>query len=109
MNISIFSTALPSLGRLLVDFQPDVNTFAITNQQRARNNKPGERYAFTNTFGHRFSPEYVKSNGLGAQTSVLGSRSHEEDNESVQGLREDGLRQNVIQQTIGFEIKYTTE
>lgn len=111
MNMSIFSTALPSLGRLIVDMQPDVHTFAITNQHRGANNntRPGDRYAFTNTFGHRFSPEYVKSNSLGAQASVLGSRSRQEDSESVRGLREDGLRQNVIQQTVGFEVKYTTD
>jgi hypothetical protein len=108
MNVSIFSTALPSLGRLIVDFQPDVNTFAITDRQRTHN-RPGDRYAFTNTFGHRFSPEYVKNQSLGAQASVLGSRSRHEDTESVQGLREDGLRQNVIQQTVGFEVKYTSE
>jgi hypothetical protein len=108
MNVSIFSTALPSLGRLIVDFQPDVNTFAITDRQRAHN-QLGSKYTFTNTFGHRFNRDYVKSNGLGAQTSVLGSRSRHEDTESVQGLREDGLRQNVIQQTVGFEVKYTSE
>lgn len=109
MNISICSTALPSLGRLLVDFQPHVATFAITDRQGTRNNKTGDRYAFSNTFGHRFSPEYVKNNSLGAQASVLGSRSRQEDTESIQGLREDGLRQNVIQQTVGFEVKYTTD
>jgi hypothetical protein len=110
MNMSVFSTALPSLGRLIVDMQPDVQTFAITNQHRgASNTKLGDRYTFTNTFGHRFSPDYVKSNSLGAQASVLGSRSRQADSESIQGLREDGLRQNAIQQTVGFEVKYTTD
>jgi hypothetical protein len=108
MNMSIFSTALPSLGRLIVDFQPDVNTFAITDRQRT-NNRPGDRYVFTNTFGHRFGQEYLKNSSLGAQTSVRGSRSRPEDTESVQGLREDSLRQNVIQQTVGFEVKYTSD
>lgn len=109
MNVSIFSTALPSLGRLIVDFQPDVNTFAITDRQRTRNARPGDKYVFTNTFGQRFGNEYLKNQSLGAQASVLGSRSRHEDTESVQGLREDGIRQNVIQQTVGFEVKYTNE
>lgn len=109
MNASIFSTALPSLGRLIVDFQPDVNTFAMTDRHRPQK-QPGEHYAFANTFGHRFSPEYVLSHHLGAEATI-GSRNRGEDSESVQGLREDGLQQNqnVIQQTVGFEVKYTSE
>jgi hypothetical protein len=103
MNISICSTALPSLGRLIVDFQPNVNTFAVTNMQRPT--KIGDKYAYTNSFTQRFNPDYVLGNTV--QTSVLGSRVRAEDSESVQGLREDGLRQNVIQQTVAFEVKYT--
>lgn len=107
MNVSIFSTALPSLGRLIVDFQPDIGTFAMTDRKRPHNNKAGEHYAFANTFGHRFSPEYVMSHNLGAQATVLGSRNRGEETDSVKGLTEDGLAQNVIQQTVGFEVKYT--
>jgi hypothetical protein len=103
MNMSICSTALPSLGRLIVDFQPNLNTFAITNMQRPV--KVGDKYAYTNSFSQHFNADYGLGNTV--QTSVLGSRVRAEDTESVQGLREDGLRQNVIQQTVGFEVKYT--
>ena len=98
----------PHSGRLMVDFQPDVNAFAITQQRREHNNA-NDKYVFTTSFGHRFGPDFVKNNNLGVQTSVLGSRVRGEDTESIQGLREDGIRQNVIQQTVGFEVKYTAD
>jgi len=106
MNFSIICTAIPSLGRLIVELQPEVNAFAITEQHGLRNN---DKYALS-AFGNRLQRDYVLSNRLGVHTSVLGSRTsrNDHDAESVQGLRQDDMRQNshVIKQTVGFEIKY---
>lgn len=105
MNFSIICTAIPSLGRLIVELQPEVNAFAITEQHGLRNT---DKYALS-SFGHRFPNSYVVSNRLGGHTSVTRSRTN--DSESVQGLREDGMKQNrnAIKQTVGFEVSYISE
>lgn len=109
MNFSIICTAIPSLGRLIVELQPEVNAFAITEQHGLRNN---DKYALS-SFGHRFQRDYVVNNRLGVHTSVNASRAsrHDRDDiesDSVRGLREDGMRQNGnhIKQTVDFDIKY---
>lgn len=109
MNLSIICTAIPSLGRLIVELQPEVNAFAITEQHGLRNN---DKFAVS-SFGHRFQHDYIVNNRLGVHTSVLASRTSRMertnfDAESVRGLREDILKQNsnVIQQTVGFDVKY---
>jgi hypothetical protein len=109
MNFSIMCTAIPSLGRLIVELQPEIQAFAITEQHGLRNT---DKYALS-SFGHRFPSDYVRNNRLGAHTSILGRRSSRNgpDTESELGLREDGMRQNsnVIKQTTAFEIKYITD
>src|SRR3954468_14454773 len=89
MNFSIICTAIPSLGRLIVELQPEVNAFAITEQHGLRNN---EKYALSSV-GHRFQREYVGNNRLGVHTSVRGSRTarDDRDTESIRGLRDDGM------------------
>jgi hypothetical protein len=109
MNISIICTAIPSLGRFIVELSPEVNAFAITERHGVSRRESESRYAFNSSFGHRFKQDYVLSNKLGVQTSVRGSHNDRNDSESIKGLREDGLQQNVIKQTVGFEIKYATE
>lgn len=108
LNLSIICTAIPSLGRLIVELQPEVNAFAITEQHGIRNS---DNYAFS--FGHRFTRDFVANNRLGVHTSVQGTYGSRVDRdvrdaESVRGLRDDGMSQNsnVIKQTVGFEIKY---
>jgi hypothetical protein len=107
MHLSIIFTAIPSLGRLLVELQPAVNAFAITEQHGVRSH---DKYALSSLAG-RFPQDYVISNRLGVHTSVLGSRESRmsksrrgngggvEEGESVRGLRE-----GVIQQTIDLRI-----
>lgn len=111
MNSSIICTAIPSLGRLILELQPTINAFAITEHHgNARND---HRYIFS-SFAGRVPREYAVTNRLGAHTSIMGSPKHEneirskEDGESTQGLREDGLRQNsnVIKQTMDFKVEY---
>jgi hypothetical protein len=103
MNLSIMATAIPSLGRLAIELQPDVNAFAITDQHGLRN---GDKYALS-SLGSRYPRNYTMDNRLGNHTSVQGSerhRSYKEDSESEQGLVGDAMRQNIIQQTVIFEI-----
>lgn len=38
MHFSIIATALPSLGRVMIELQPTVNAFAITNRHGLRSN-----------------------------------------------------------------------
>jgi hypothetical protein len=109
MNFSIICTAIPSLGRLIVELQPEVNAFAITEQHGIRNN---DQYDFSPS-GHRRPLDYVRNNSLGVHTSVLGSQASraarkKSDAESERWLREDGIRQNsnAIRQMVGFEFKY---
>jgi len=92
MNFSIICTAIPSLGRLIVELQPEVNAFAITENHGLRNN---DKYAL-NSFGPRFRRDYIVNNRLGVHTSVShNGGSEEQDHEGVQGLREDSMRQNT--------------
>jgi hypothetical protein len=97
MNLSLIATAIPSLGRLIVELQPAVNAFAITEQHGVRQS---DKYVLS-SFAGRFPRDYTMENQLGTHTSVKGERrqSSKTDTESTQGLR-----QNMIQQTIDFRI-----
>lgn len=99
MNLSIIATAIPSLGRLIVELQPNINAFAITEQHGLRS---ADKYALS-SFAGRFPHDFALENNLGTHTSVRGSaRRHSgkaADSESTQALR-----QNMIQQTIDFKI-----
>ena len=109
MNLSIMCTAIPSLGRLIVELQPTVNTFAITEQHGiSKRNK----YIFS-SFAGRVPREYATSNKLGGHTSILGGRdrgrSNNDDSESTEGLRDaDRIWQNqhVIKQTVDVDVEY---
>jgi hypothetical protein len=83
MNLSIIATAIPSLGRLIVELQPAVNAFAITEHHGLR----GDKYALS-SFGGRFPRHYATENRLGTHTSVRGSngKSHADDAESMEEL-----------------------
>jgi len=61
MQQSIVCTAIPSLGRLVVELQPEVNAFAITDQHGVRK---ADTYA-PPSFDHRFPSEYARKNKLG--------------------------------------------
>jgi hypothetical protein len=98
MNLSIIATAIPSLGRLIFELQPKVNAFAITEQHGMRTS---DKYALS-SFGGRFPQGYTLEDNLGTHTSVRGTGrrlSSKTDSESTQGLRS-----NMIQQTIDFNI-----
>ncbi|PMD40203.1 hypothetical protein L207DRAFT_511746 [Hyaloscypha variabilis F] len=108
MNLSIICAAIPSLGRLIIELQPTVNTFAITQHHGLSRN---DRYILSSIAG-RVPRDYAVNNKLGGHTSILGGRDRvgiNDDSESTEGLREeDGpwQNQNTIKQTMDVDIRY---
>jgi hypothetical protein len=109
MNLSIMCAAIPSLGRLIIELQPTVNTFAITQHHGLSRN---DKYILSSIAG-RVPRDYSVNNKLGGHTSILGGRDRErrnnDDTESTEGLREeDGTwqNQNIIKQTTDVDIRY---
>jgi hypothetical protein len=108
MNLSIICAAIPSLGRLIIELQPTVNTFAITQHHGLSRN---DRYILSSIAG-RVPRDYAVNNKLGGHTSILGGRDrvgNNDDSSSTEGLREeDGpwQNQNTIKQTMDVDIRY---
>jgi len=93
MSLSVICASIPSLGRLIVELQPNINAFAITEQHGISRN---DRYILS-TFTGRVPRDYAWNNRLGHHTSVLGSRlmPNEDDAESRRGLREDSITRTL--------------
>ncbi|KAH8700111.1 hypothetical protein BGW36DRAFT_424948 [Talaromyces proteolyticus] len=102
MNISIITTAIPSLGRLAVELQPNVGAFAMTENHGVRIR---DKYALS-SLANQYPHQFIEQNRLGTHTSVHGS-VEAGDTESMEGLVRDGMNQNVvtIQQTIDFKVE----
>ncbi|KAJ5895948.1 uncharacterized protein N7473_005347 [Penicillium subrubescens] len=100
MNLSIITTALPSLGRLVIELQPSIHAFTINddpNDIRA----PGGGYNFSSmgkSMDHGLKP------GTSVQVTSGWRESLKDDGESTEGLVTGADQQNVIQQTIHFEV-----
>ena len=108
MHFSIICTAIPSLGRLIVELQPKVNAFAITEHHGIKNS---DKYALS-SFGHRFPNDYVRKNKLGVHTSIFGRGRNPSDAESTTGLRDDAFAQDKcmnmnINQTVDYRVEYS--
>jgi hypothetical protein len=105
MNMSIVATAVPALGRLAVELQPNVNAFALTEQHGIRTR---DKYALSSmSSGYPQNYNFAAENRLGTHTSVHGNsarRANTSDSDSMDGLVKDGLQQNVIKQTIDIKI-----
>ncbi|PTU24174.1 hypothetical protein P175DRAFT_0469887 [Aspergillus ochraceoroseus IBT 24754] len=100
MNFSIITTAIPSLGRLIVEMQPSLNAFAITE----RHGFSGDKYAISSLSGH-FSRNHAMNDDLGTRSSVHGPlQSSKDGSESMQELVGDSIQQNMITKTVDFEI-----
>ncbi|KAE9381148.1 hypothetical protein N431DRAFT_424762 [Stipitochalara longipes BDJ] len=108
MNLSIMCAAIPSLGRLIIELQPAVNTFAITQHHGLSRN---DRFIFSSIAG-RVPRDYAVNNKLGGHTSILGGGDRArryDDTESTEGLREEDKKwqnQNIIKQTMDVDIQY---
>lgn len=103
MNLSIITTALPSLGRLVVELQPDVYAFTYHGDDIERVSGPkGDRYK-TSTLrkSHLGFGEPPLSPGSSVQVTTRTGWPLRDDSESLEGLVEET---NVIQQTIHFSV-----
>lgn len=101
MNISIIATAIPSLGRLAHELQPNVNAFAMTENHGLRSR---DKYAISSLANH-YPRKTVEENMLGTHTSVVRGNGDDE-TESMEGLVRDGVQQNVfIQRTVELKIE----
>jgi hypothetical protein len=99
MNLSIITTALPSLGRLVIELQPSIHAFTI-NDDPSDIRAPGGGYNFSSmgkSMDHSLKP------GTSVQVTSGWRESLKDDGESTEGLVTPA-EQNVIQQTIHFEV-----
>ncbi|KAJ5166313.1 uncharacterized protein N7482_005094 [Penicillium canariense] len=100
MNLSIITTALPSLGRLVMELQPSVYAFTI-NDDITDPRTPGDRYKFSSMAK---SVDQGLKPGTSVQVTSGWRESLKDDGESTEGLVSGADQQNVIQQTIHFEV-----
>ncbi|KAJ5113648.1 hypothetical protein N7456_002182 [Penicillium angulare] len=98
MNLSIITTTLPSLGRLVVELQPDVYAFAIHDE--ADGNSKGDKYNIS-TMRKSYPARAPLSPGTSTEVTSGWRESFKDDAESMEGLVNPP---NVIQQTIHFEV-----
>jgi len=106
MHFSVICTTIPSLGRLIVELQPEVNAFAITARHGVKNS---DQYALS-SFGHRFPSDYVRKNKRAIRALMFGRGRDPSDAESTTGLREDAIAQDTslnINQTIDYRVEYS--
>lgn len=100
MNLSLITTALPSLGRLVIELQPSIHAFTI-NDDPTDIRVPGGGYNFS-SMGK--SADHGLKPGTSVQVTSGWRESLKEDGESTEGLVTGADQQNVIQQTIHFEV-----
>lgn len=100
MNLSLVTTALPSLGRLVIDLQLNVHAFTI-NDDPMDIRHPGGAYNFS-SMGK--SADHGLKPGTSVQVTSGWRESLKDDGESTEGLVTGSDQQNVIQQTIHFEV-----
>jgi hypothetical protein len=102
MNLSIITTAIPSLGRLVIELQPSVHAFTIHEDPvdgwsaSNKRNASSVRKSFNRDF-----PVEPLSPGMSVQVTTGWRESLKDDTESTEGLVN---QPNVIQQTIHFEV-----
>lgn len=106
MNLSIMTTALPSLGRLVIELQPSVYAYTIKDDPTDPRS-PNGQYTFSTTgksTSHDNRADEPVFPGTSAEVTSGWREVSKDDAESTEGLVGDSVRQNVIQQTIHFEV-----
>ncbi|KAJ5777460.1 hypothetical protein N7520_000706 [Penicillium odoratum] len=101
MNLSIITTALPSLGRLVVELQPNIYAFTIHDDPadaQAKSNKYNIS-SMRKSYPTRTDPPL--SPGTSVQVTSGWQETSRDDAESMEGLVSPP---NAIQQTIHFEV-----
>lgn len=112
MNLSIMTTALPSLGRLIIELQPSIYAYTIKEEDPTNPRSPTDRYTFSTMVksqSHDNRAEDTVFPGTSAQVTSGWRDVSKDDAESTEGLVGDSVRQNVIQQTIHFEVHSVAE
>ncbi|OJJ50177.1 hypothetical protein ASPZODRAFT_128795 [Penicilliopsis zonata CBS 506.65] len=104
MNLSIITTAVPSLGRLVVELKPSLNAFTFTKQHTY---SPNTNYIVSSMSSHFRSEQRNMGEDLGTRTSVHGrGQSHKEDSDSTKELvMGEPAQQMSITKTVDFEIR----
>lgn len=97
MNLSIMTTAIPALGRLVIELQPSLYAFTI-DEDPADASAAADRYKFS-SMGKSFSQG--KNTGLSVEVTSGWRESSKSDGESMEGLVNSPI---MIQQTIHFEV-----
>lgn len=97
MNLSIMTTAVPALGRLVIELQPSLYAFTI-DEDPVDGPAAADRYKLS-SMGKSFSQG--KNTGLSVQVTSGWRDSSKGDGESVEGLVNSPI---MIQQTIHFEV-----
>lgn len=104
MNLSIMTTAVPSLGRLVIELQPSVYAYTI-KEETGDPRSPTDRFDFS-SWDRSFNRDGLADDSVYPGTSVQvtsGWRETKDDGESTEGLVEE-TRKGVIQQTVHFEV-----
>ncbi|KAJ5612061.1 hypothetical protein N7510_005255 [Penicillium lagena] len=102
MNLSIVTTAIPSLGRLVIELQPSVHAFTIHEDPVDGRSASDKRNlsSMRKSLNRDFPVEsFVPS--MSVQVTSGRRESFKDDTESTEGLVN---QPNVIQQTIHFEV-----
>lgn len=105
MNLSIMTTAVPALGRLVIELQPSLYAFTI-NEEPVESASAADKYKFSSmgrSFNQTFSGERRRSHRSSAQTTNGWRESTKDDAESTEGLV-NTPGPILIQQTIHFEV-----
>ncbi|KAJ5665958.1 uncharacterized protein N7477_008406 [Penicillium maclennaniae] len=102
MNLSIMTTAVPALGRLVIELQPSLYAFTI-NEDPVESSSAADKYKFSamgKSFNQTFPAERGKCHRSSGQTNGW-RESLKDDAESTKGLVNTPI---MIQQTIHFEV-----
>lgn len=102
MNLSIITTAIPSLGRLVIELQPSVHAFTIHEDPvDGRSASDKRNLSSVRKSLNRDFPVEPLGPGMSVQVTSGWRKSSKDDTESTEGLVN---QPNVIQQTIQFEV-----
>jgi hypothetical protein len=105
MNLSIMTTAVPALGRLVIELQPSLYAFTI-DEEPVNSASATDKYKFSSmgrSFNHTLSGEPRKNHRSSAQTTNGWRDSTKDDAESTEGLV-NTAGPIMIQQTIHVEV-----
>lgn len=106
MNLSIITTAIPSLGRLVIELQPNNFAFPINDEPRGAHSLDNKQSS--SIVRSSFNRDFTMSRGVN-RTSIHGSTRWRdtiaEDDESMDQLFGEQFPNHGIQQKIEFDVE----